>query len=115
MGGIVFEPSITIGAIFSAFASMVVFVGSLIWYSGRFTVKMDLFTKNLEAQFTKMDKRLEKAEQCLVEIATTKVEMAALNKRVDDIQRHGSHRLAEIVEQAIADRRERQREQSPRL
>jgi hypothetical protein len=74
---------ITYGAIVNLL--VIVFAIGVVWGS-------------LRAEMRRINARLHELKDVLTEIAKQKVEIEGLAGRLDDIQRYGSHRLAETLE-----------------
>jgi hypothetical protein len=79
---VIFSPDITVGAI--ANAIIFIFSVGMVWGT-------------IRARLLAMEKKLEEFKEVLVTVASQKVELEALSRRVDDVQRFGSHRLAEVL------------------
>lgn len=86
-------------------------LGNLLTIAAGFITVVGFFI-TLRADLTAMSRRLSVLEDnsreqthILVALAEQKTHIDALAKRIDDIHRYGSHRLAEIIDHAMGHRR----------
>jgi hypothetical protein len=103
---------ISLGNVITDVIALFGFMGTIIFTAVKVSAlfeKMNSQTSLLAQQLGAMDKRLievEAAEQkmvtILVAIAEQKTEIRQLGDRMADIQRYGSHRLAQILEEKFS-------------
>lgn len=51
----------------------------------------------IDVRLSHLEKNEERMSQVLIEMAQSRTEINLLSKRIDDVQRHGSYRLAELL------------------
>src|SRR6266550_8647459 len=97
-----FEWTLNIGTVITAFFLLVGFVGSGIINSiavGRYFGASDRRLDIIDTRMDKLELVTGKITELLVTIAQQKSELTDLTRRLADVQTHGSYRLSEIVEQ----------------
>lgn len=115
------EPVWTYGAIAGLITTILGFGATLLYQAYRLgsyaasneghlkhlTEKMGEFSDRMAA----LEKNEEKMTTILVEMAQNKSELQMLSRRIDDVQQHGSYKLAEILQslRASNDRRYEQK------
>ena len=62
-----------------------------------FVLAVGFIFGTLRVRLNRMEARLDEFKHVLVQMATQKMEIDALNSRLSDIQRYGSHRSREIA------------------
>ncbi len=97
-----FEWTLNIGTVITAFFLLVGFVGSGVVNSiavGRYFGASDRRLDIIDTRMDKLELTTGRITELLVAIAQQKSEMTELVRRFNDLQQYGSHRLAEVVDQ----------------
>ena len=96
------EPTFTYGAIVTIAIALIGFGATLLYNAyavGRYAAGTDERLKDLSGRMRDIEISQHQMTNILVELAKSKIEIQLLSKRIDDVQQHGSHRLAEILQQ----------------
>lgn len=106
--------TISTGAILTMAIAIIGFIGTAIVNAiavGRYIGAVDKRLDSIDRRMSALEEAEKEITKTMVAIAEQRTEIATLNKRVDDIQKYGSHRLAEVLEamrgQIMQDFRER--------
>lgn len=108
------EWSVSFGNILTMIVAVVGFIGAAVVNAvaiGRYVGAVDKRLDSIDQRMTAMEEAEKDITRTMISIAEQKAELAAVTKRVDDVQKYGSHRLAEVLEamrgQIMQDFRER--------
>lgn len=108
------EPTVSYGALLTMTVALIGFGVTLVINAvaiGRFTGRVTESLADVQRRITSIEQNEEKMTLVLVDLAKSKTELQLLSRRIDDVQQHGSHRLAEVLEamrgQITSDFRER--------
>ena len=96
-----FEWSVSLGAALTMVFAFIGFGGTLVYNAymvGRYAASTDERLKELAIRMGDLEKAEVKMTDLLIQMAQSKTEMQLMSKRIDDVQQHGSYRLAEILE-----------------
>lgn len=96
-----FEWSVSLGAALTMGFALLGFGGTLIYNAfvvGKYAASTDERLKELAIRMGDLEKAESKMTDILVQMAQSKTEMQLLSKRIDDVQQHGSYKLAEIMD-----------------
>lgn len=105
-----FDWVISAGSIIILAIAVLGFVGQGILHA----VTLGRFSGRIDERFIHMDRRMSSLEDTAKEVSKAlntlseqKIELQTLNRRIDDVQNHGSYKLAEILDglrrQTLAD------------
>jgi hypothetical protein len=108
------EWTVSLGAILTGLLVVIGFVATSLLNA----FAIGKYSGAIEGRLTMLDRRMEELEKsetkiadALIQVAQQQVRLDNLNARVDEVQRYGSHRLAEVLEamrgQIMSDFRER--------
>lgn len=95
-----FDPTVSYGALFTIATALIGFGLTLVVNAlsvGRFTGRVTENLEDITRRITTMEANEAKMTDVLVDIGKSKIEIELLSRRIDDLQQHGSHRLAEIL------------------
>lgn len=95
-----FDPTVSYGALFTIAVALLGFGTTLVVNAlsvGRFTGRVTENLEDINRRITTMETNEAKMTDVLVDLGKSKIELELLSRRIDDIQQHGSHRLAEIL------------------
>lgn len=114
IASLVVDWSISAGNILTIAVAVVGFIGAAIVNAiaiGRYIGAVDKRLDSIDKRMGAMEEAEKDITKTMIAIAEQRAEISTLNKRVDDVQKYGSHRLAEVLEamrgQIMADFRER--------
>jgi hypothetical protein len=94
------DPTISLGALITMAVALLGFGITLIINAvsiGRFTGRVTEALVEVQRRIEAVEKAEQRMTEVLVDMAKSKIELQLLSQRIDDVQKHGSHRLAEIM------------------
>lgn len=95
------DPVISYGAIISSVLVVVGFIGGGLLHAivvGRYFGRVDEVLIDIRRRVTDLEHNESKIADVLVTIAEQRSAIAETARRIDDMQKYGSHRLAEVLE-----------------
>lgn len=108
------EWSVSFGNVLTMIVAAIGFIGAAIVNAvaiGRYIGAVDKRLDGIDKRMSIMEEAEKDITKTMISIAEQKAELASVTKRLDDVQRYGSHRLAEVLEamrsQIMQDFRER--------
>lgn len=103
----IIDPQISYGALITLVVTLCGFGATLLYQAyrlGSYAAANEQHLARLTEKIGDLSERMrglerneEKMTTILIDIAQSKVELQLMSKRIDDVQMHGSHRLAEIL------------------
>jgi len=109
-----FEGTITLGAVLTIAISLIGFLGAGVANAimvGRYFGANDRRLEGIDKRMENLELEEKRMTEVLIGIAQQKTEIHLLSNRLDDVQKYGSHKLAEVLEamrgQIMADFKER--------
>lgn len=68
------------------------------YMTGRFTATVTTRQDNIEGDMKEIKESLKDVSKAMVTLSEQKIELQTLNRRIDDVQQHGSYKLGEILD-----------------